>query len=180
MTSPARGVLRFVRGGVLAAVCTLCALGGHTLAGGAIPGLGSLLVAGWLGACFVLLADRRRGFAGILTASVCSQVVFHVMFALTGAHTSHGSAVSTAIPDAGMLAGHAVAAVGMAALLTYGESVVWGLHHAFRLVFVPRITLPLPDPRSVSACVAREPGPAREALFVRARPLRGPPVRLAS
>lgn len=179
MTSPARGFLRFVRGGVLAAACTLCALGGHALAGGAIPGLGSLVVLGWLGACFVLLADRRRGFGGILTAAGGSQVVFHVMFALTGAHAAHTPTQPAVVPDVGMLAGHATAAVCVAALLAHGESVAWGLYHAFRLVSVPTITLPIPGPRAASTCVAREPGSAREALFVRAHPLRGPPVSVA-
>lgn len=179
MTSPARGVLRFVRGGVLAAACTLCALGGHGLAGGAIPGLGSLVVLGWLGACFVLLADRRRGFGGILAAAAGSQVVFHIMFALTGTHAGHESTQPVVIPDAGMLVGHAAAALCLAALLAHGERVVWGLYHAFRLVFVPTITLPAPDASAVSACVARESGPTREALLVREHPLRGPPVPVA-
>lgn len=179
MTSPARGFLRFVRGGVLAAACTLCALGGHALAGGAIPGLAALVVIGWLGACFVLLADRRRGFGAILLGSAASQVVFHTAFALSGTHTGHGgTAGPSVVPDAAMLSGHAVAAVCIAALLAYGESVLWGLYHAYRLVFVPHLITLTPDAAGATACVAREPGPARDLLFVRTHPLRGPPVRV--
>lgn len=140
MTSPAHGALRLLRGGVLTAVATLCALAGHVVAGGAILGLAALVVAGWLGAAFVLLADRRRGFADILVASFAAQVVFHVIFAIT-CHGSQGPA--PLLPDAPMVAGHAAAAACLAGLLAYGERVLWGLYHAFRLVAGPSVASPV-------------------------------------
>lgn len=186
---PARGILRVVRGGVLAAVCTLLALAGHVHGGAGVPPLPVLIVVGILiGVGFVVLADRRRGFAPVLVAALASQAAFHVGFSLSQPPTADGHggpshSVMVTVLDAGpgMIFGHVLAAAASAWLLSSGEDVLWALIYLFAVVGVPalgRIPL-LPSPVPVVPAT-RDLSPRGDLLRARYRPRRGPPAgRLA-
>lgn len=166
---------RLFRGGVLAVLCTILAACGHAMAGGPVPAVATVVAASWLSACFVLFADRRRGFMPIAVASVSAQLVLHTAFVLAeGVHAGHVPAGSSA--GLTMVAGHAVAAVAMAAILAYGEQVVWSLFYVLALCGVPQLVrLVPPGPRARVRVVAEADLPP-DSYDARAHPQRGPPA----
>lgn len=189
---------RVARGAVAACVATFVALVSHVSAGGAIPGLIGIAVP--LALSFVVcavLAGRRLSAARLGLSVVISQTLFHTLFVLgsydlgAGGH-AHGATVAvgaggSSTPaftmDAGMAAGHLIAAVVTTLVLHRGERtlaalgalavrcVAW-LRARARLV----VTACVPSPaRSVRAAIVVAVQPV-SALVVRASARRGPPV----
>ncbi|GAB3427566.1 hypothetical protein GCM10027569_69220 [Flindersiella endophytica] len=198
---PATGALRATRGLVLAAASAAIALAGHVLGGGHTPSVPALfVVAALVGAGFVVLADRRRGFTQILFAALASQPVFHIAFSLaeqrgTGAdphgagptadqlaalnqHTSTADLVHQlqAALDPTMVAGHVVAAVGIAALTAYCENLLWSLFELVARASAP-ILQPVPILTAAPAlhAAAALVTPPRRQQLARVRTRRGPP-----
>jgi hypothetical protein len=176
--SPGQGAVRVLRGSALAACCTLLALSGHVLGGGSVGSvLAMLVVAAPLGGAFVVWADRQRGPVELAAAGLVSQLAFHLVFALCGGATSHGR------PDAGwMVAGHVLAAVVAAWLLSGGERALWGLYRALTGVVVRRVVPRSVSVRGTGASHLFDAAPAVRAAgaeVARAHPRRGPPQALA-
>ncbi|MFE4665682.1 hypothetical protein ACFRI7_07155 [Streptomyces sp. NPDC056716] len=131
--SPASGVLRGLRAGVLATLCVLLPLVGHVLARCHAPGwviVGAVAVVAVPGA--VLLTRRRLTDAQVIGVLVAAQLASHVAYALAAAEgtvTSGGVLVehgADAGPPAGvLLAGHLVGVVIAARLLGVSERLLW-------------------------------------------------------
>lgn len=173
---PGRGLLRFVRGGVLAAFCLLLSLTAH-VAGGGAPHLSSgLLVAGaLLSVVCVAAADRQRGPGGIAAVLAVSQVLFHLL----SAGGEHGAAASgTVAPSLTMVAAHALAALVVGLLLAHGERLVWSLVAlcgVLRAILLVRLTLV--GPPGTPLVPAAERATVGQGAFPRSGPAwRGPPV----
>jgi hypothetical protein len=168
------GVGRTLRGTVAGAACLTLSLCLHVLAGGAVPGLGALLLMTCVaaGVC-TWWADRRRGPGALVALSLGVQVVLHAMFALLAGHLDVALGL-----DPAMGAAHVAAAVAMAWILARGEDALWELCGALAHVWAPAPSAQ-PAPLVQSAVPLRAPRrhlPLRGALLARARPLRGPPV----
>jgi hypothetical protein len=198
---PATGALRTARGLVLAAASAAIALAGHVLGGGHVPSVPALfVVAGLVGAGFVVLADRRRGFTQILFGALASQPLFHLAFSLAEQHgpaDPHSgrptadqlaalSQQTTAADllhelqvalDPAMVAGHVVAAVGIAWLTAHGERVLWSLFELVARTAAP-ILQPLPvwTPAPALNAAAVLVTPQRRQQLARVRTRRGPPA----
>ena len=168
---------RALRGTVAGAACLTLSLGFHVVAGGAVPGLGALLLLACVaaGVC-TWSADRRRGLGSLLVLTVGVQAALHLMFALFTGH------VDAALgPDPAMGAAHATAAVAMAWFLARGEDALWDLSGALAHVWAPALP-PRPAPPCRPIARLRTPRchlPLRGAMLARARPLRGPPAAAA-
>ncbi|KAB2346870.1 hypothetical protein [Actinomadura rudentiformis] len=184
---------RCMRGGFLAAACTLLALAGHSLGvGGAccLPPLPAVFVTGTVvGVLCVTVAARLLSFWKILVVVGWAQVAFHVSFAVTASGPAHHAGAVPPPSPAGaagapfgpsMLAGHLVAAIAAAALLAGADRALWWLLTA---VFAIAVTFVWPIPRRVethrppwAVLVATDPAPLLGVLLARAVRRRGPPV----
>jgi len=167
---------RTLRGTAAAFIATLVSATAHTRAGG---GAGSPLL---LAAVVVLaspvaiaLVGRRRSAARLALAVATSQVLFHAAFAITfpvagaapppaishahGPQLTQLASVSVPhhaalIPDAPMLAAHAIAAGVTVALLARGERMLRTIARGIRelvarpVTLVPLVPLALPRPRA--------------------------------
>lgn len=130
MTTPADGLWRTARVGVLAAAVAGLALVSHALAGGQGPS--PRVLAGATGlAVFPLwwLTARQAGFAvsaGVLGAA---QVVFHGLAQVWLAHPGHPDPGHDPAGHAGwlMVLAHLVATVVAAACVAHGDKVLWWL-----------------------------------------------------
>ncbi|MBT2214196.1 hypothetical protein [Actinomadura sp. NEAU-AAG7] len=199
----ARGT-RYARGAFLAAACTALALAGHVAGGrGAccVPPLPAVLGTGAVvGALCVGLAGRMMSFRRILAVVGWAQVAFHFAFtfAASGAGPAHhmeagGPPIAPPPapgPGAGMahglglgpsmLAGHALAALAAALLLSGAERALDWLYGAvFAAVARPLPIAPartIRPPRPVVVVVAGDPAPRLGVLLARAVRRRGPPV----
>lgn len=175
VASPGRGLVRLARGTSLAGFCATLSLTAHVVAGGRwhmAPGM--LVLSLLLAAVCVAAADRRRGFAGILTVVGLSQVVFHLLAGGGGHHHGAGSGGGS---GAGMVLAHAVAAVLVSAGLAHGERLLWSLYALLGVRRAAVLFRPLPVRRPS----ARPAGPGRivpaRSAFPRAGAVwRGPPV----
>lgn len=143
---------RVARGGVLGVAVVALSYAGHIVGGGSDVSPGALATLCVL-VCGLAAAGTGaiRSWYWILAAVIGSQVVLHPVLAFlpTGGHSAglHSHAMASAavsmqdmathnmIPGAGMFAAHIVAAVALAVVLRYGESMVaiW-LELAMRLV----------------------------------------------
>ncbi|MQA94985.1 MAG: hypothetical protein GEV11_10165 [Streptosporangiales bacterium] len=184
--------LRRIRGGVLAATCTLLALVGHLLGEGGMPPLSALVVIGAvIGAVSVTLARHRGTFLGVFSVIGWSQLAFHFAFEVAErAHplAAHAHAYGAAPPVLstggvlggwGMALGHELAAVVAAGLLAYGESALWRLLRlVFHALFGPTIlTWPaLSDAPSVRPERPGDDLPLFGERLATAVQRRGPPV----
>lgn len=182
--------VRALRGVAAAWVATIVAGAAHTLAGGGAPSPAMVAAVGILAAPFAVALVGRRLAAWRVGATVlASQAFFHISFALTAgadpsaaaAHGHHfatigGAMAGVLLPDAPMLAGHAVAAAVTFAGLYAGERMLRALGRGIRSVLSrTRALAPLPFvPRLVAAPLARPVRPARVVLTGLSR--RGPPA----
>ncbi|MET8826493.1 hypothetical protein ABZX40_28200 [Streptomyces sp. NPDC004610] len=179
--SPASGVLRGLRAGVLAAVCVLLPLMGHVLARCHAPGW--LIVAAVAGVAVpgaLLLTRRRLTDAQVIGALAAAQIAAHSAYALPGGDGSAALLEHGGGPPSGVLfAGHLVAALLAARLLGLGERLLWqsgpvlaAVHRL--LVFVwPRLAPGYGNgPRVVAV---EETTPLRSATRVRRPAGRAPP-----
>lgn len=167
-----RGPARLVRGAVLGVSCLLLSLAAHTAAGGASLDLGlglSALIALALG---IAWAERRATPLRLAAFVLIAQLVLHGFGVVAGSH-HHGASL---IPSPGMIAAHAIAAVGMALLLAHADTLAHGWV-AFLQSLRTQLPVLQPLPVRVAAAVAAGPVPAvirPVALHDIAR--RGPPV----
>jgi hypothetical protein len=152
-----RGALRLGRSAALGASCLLLSLAAHVLAGGPAPPLLAVLVLAVPVACVcVVVTGRQAGLPRIAAVLGMTQIGLHQVFmalAQPGCHGSEslarpmaGHAVaampsgcpmpmpaageSAALhfsPQAGMVAGHVLAAVATALVLWHGERLLWAL-----------------------------------------------------
>ncbi|BBZ01597.1 hypothetical protein MCHIJ_10340 [Mycolicibacterium chitae] len=119
-TPPSR--VRRLRGALIGGCSALVTAAAHAAAGGGLPGGGTLMVLTILSITVGAVASRftvedRRGQLGALVAALAvAQAFGHLGLALTAAH-AHGSL----LPSLPMLALHAAAAVGLAALIAAVE-----------------------------------------------------------
>ena len=157
MWSPTRGLLRALRAASLGVVGFVLALVAHLAAGGAAPGPVVLLfLAGLVSLAAVLLTGTRLSPVRVGVSLTAMQVVLHGVFMWLGAPTAclmsgspggpmgHGGGpaplveCATGMASLGMSQGstfaatamvgaHVAATAVMAALLAYGEQVLWFL-----------------------------------------------------
>lgn len=173
MSTPARGLARVARAGLLAGLTVLISWGGHAVAGGAVHvSLPMLLGGAALGALCVAAADVRRSFPEILAVVVVAQPVLHLLASM-GGHGSHGGGSHGGI---GMVLAHGGAAVLVSALLADAERAVWtlaGLLAPFRLPTPVR--MPIDTPVVVTTRDTAR-APLRSTWVASGLFSRGPPV----
>lgn len=176
--APTRGVLRALRGGLLAVTSGGLSVAAHTIGGGMAPDpavtvVGTVLLAG--AGC--ALADRRRGPLAILAVLGTAQLAVHVLLSTLGPHDVAGVAVAPAVDPVTMTAAHAVAALATGLLLARAESAVFGLAAALGLLLPRRWTPPPVDAAGTPLVVPAAPlRPVLDVLFRRVRTRRGPPL----
>lgn len=183
--------VRALRGATAAWIATLVAATAHTLAGGGAPSPALAAAVGILATPVgVALVGRRLAAWRVAAAVLAAQAFFHVAFAMTASaeasatspsHAHHlvptggGALPAVVVPDASMLAGHAVAAVATVVALFCGERMLRALGRGIRSVLsrVPAVA-PLPGaPRFIAAPSFTAPAVAVAALSDLSR--RGPP-----
>lgn len=201
MSPAARGWATTVAGRALRVVLLgggslLLATAAHLSGGGALPGPGVLVVAGFvLGLVALLLTRRRVRLPVVLAALVPQQVGLHVLLDAAASAAGgcspvqaapHAMATLTCMPTHGMgpmgyawpmFVGHVVATLGTALLLARGEAWCWRLADR-----VARAALVLPAARPTR----RRPRPLVEAVTAVPAPRahrpqvpRGPPSSFA-
>jgi hypothetical protein len=128
---------RWLRSGGFAALAGQIAIAGHVVGGGHAPNL-PLLVAltAALAAATSSLAGDWRTFRQLLVGMAGVQVAFHLLLGLSDHH-----GLSPEHPER-MFAFHAVAAVIGAALLAYGDAMLFSLVSWFRRLLPASHTLP--------------------------------------
>ncbi|GGM57449.1 hypothetical protein GCM10012275_30700 [Longimycelium tulufanense] len=173
--APTRGTPRVLRGATLAFTSAILAGTGHAAAGGGLPDaeLTAVLTVALAGIS-IALADRRRGFGVILLTLGGSQVVLHTLLQVFSGHVHH---TAPRFDSLQMAAGHAVAALITAVLLTGAESAIFAVVAALsRLLPVWRTPPPATAPPRWCSIPGR---PARTFLGVLLRRVcgrRGPPT----
>ncbi|MEU3061670.1 hypothetical protein AB0P12_16300 [Streptomyces subrutilus] len=188
--SPARGVVRGLRAGVLAALCVLVPLLGHLLARGHLPRWAVLLGMAAVAAPGAVLLTRRRLSDGQLVAALAgAQLAYHAAYALPGACAAvtgarapvglveHASAAG--VPPEVFVAGHLVMLVVGARLFGLTERLLWHgrpVLEALRalLVFVWPHLHAGNGPKAALRDLAADAMPP-SALVVRLHPGRAPP-----
>lgn len=168
---PGSGAMRIARGGVLAVACLLLAVSGHVGGGGHLPPLPAVLVAGALiGAVFAVLADKRRGTAQLIVASLGAQVLFHATFVLAG-HDLHLA------PFLGPRAieSHVLASIVVAVLAARADALLWSLVELLALTRVPSLAVVPAAQVPIAAPLPGEAASRRVRLAGDACRRRGPP-----
>jgi hypothetical protein len=197
---------RVARGAGATGVGVLLAAVSHTYGGGDAPGAGLVLAAALLTwPIAALLAAPRLRLAGVAAGAVLSQLALHVAFALTAGSTaippgtkpaaaSHhhtGAALDAAtllsttsgthpgmllLPDGGMLASHAAAALVAFVVLGFGGRVLRAVAAGIRTA-ARRASAPLRPvaSRAVAAASGHRIRVAREP-WSRTLLRRGPPI----
>lgn len=160
---------RVVRGLLVALCGSMLAVGGHLLAGGAVPRQPALfgLIALAAGAT-VVASDRAWSYRRLLAALAAIEAVTHVALelghqhaALTAGPAPAGSLTAATLPGSVvtgssssgwlMLAAHAAAALATAWLLRRGEALFWRAVEALRpATSWPTVGAPAAVPRPLS------------------------------
>lgn len=175
--APTRGVLRALRGGLLAVTSGGLSVAAHAVGGGMAPDaavtvVATLLVAG----AGIALADRRRGRLAILGVLGGAQLAVHLLLTALSPHDMVGVTMPPAVDPVTMTAAHALAALGTGLVLARAESAVFGLAAALGLL-LPRRWTPLPVVAVGTVAVPTDPGrPVLGVLFRRVLTRRGPPL----
>ncbi|MFF8983530.1 hypothetical protein ACF08E_09085 [Streptomyces globisporus] len=137
--SPASGVLRGVRAGVLAVLCVLLPMAGHALTLGHAPRWVVVATVGLVAVPGAVLLTRRRLTDGqLLGVLVAAQVARQATYALPGmcraaagadatsdlpAWVEHGATLH--VPEGVLLSGHVIALVVAARLLGLTQQMLW-------------------------------------------------------
>jgi hypothetical protein len=203
MLSPTTGWLRVLRAASLGIAGFVLALVGHVAAGGSAPGLAVLVLLAWLiGLAAVLLTRVRLSAVRVGLSLTSIQVVLHEAFMrlsapvdclMTGAsaatgHPGHGGPgvldCATTVTQEGMgqrsvlatatmVVAHVAATAVLAALLAYGEKVLWFLAGCMP---APRwLRIRLPEIPVVVVVSPRAPRMLRVRSAYGGVGLRGPP-----
>ncbi|HWE88314.1 MAG TPA: hypothetical protein VG317_02470 [Pseudonocardiaceae bacterium] len=170
-----RGTLRVLRGVLMAVTSAGLAVSAHAVAGGGLPDTGlTVLLTLVVAAVGVALAGKRLSRLGMLVTLGGSHLGMHLL--LTTAATSAGMTAGRVDPTL-MLAGHVVAVLLAAVVLTKADSAIFVLAAVWSML-LPRRLKPLP----VRYAPPRPPVPGaaptdrvREVLLRRSRARRGPP-----
>lgn len=176
MPAPTTGRWRSVRAGAFALLAAQITVLGHLVAGGGAPDL-TLLVAMslLLVGCLRGLGGRRHGFGPLLAAMVLTQVVFHLL--LTLAEARHPMPGGQDDHPLRMWLFHAVAALVSAALLAYGERLLFVLSGWASRLIPQRASVPAVSGINCwIAVVDRQGTTLRDRLVEGALHRRGPPV----
>ena len=181
MPAPTTGRWRSVRAGAFTLLAAQITIAGHVLAAGSPPDL-TLVVA--ISALLVVslrsLGRQRRGFGVLLGAMAGTQVVFHLLLTLSDTRHPMGLPIGPTVPtddhSVQMWVFHAAAAVLSAALLAYGETVLFALFGWLHRL-LPRSVPPRPvaEPRSWIAMLDTD-SRLRDRLVSAACYRRGPPL----
>ena len=168
------GRARLARGTVAGAACLVLSLGWHAGAGGPVPGIGAVLLAGCVAvAACTWWAARRRGPGALFALTGSLQAGLHVLLQLLAGH----GGTAGLVPGPEMVAAHVLAAAGMAWVLARGEDALWevcaALTHAWAPV--PGAVPPAPDRPAAPPPALPRTHPAG-VLLARSRPRRGPPA----
>jgi hypothetical protein len=169
------GRARLARGAVVGAVCLVLSLGSHAAAGGDVPGVGAVLLAGCVAvAVCTWWAARRRGPVALLALTGSLQVGLHLLLQLVAGHGATGALV----PGPAMVAAHVLAAASMAWVLAGGEDALWEVCAALTHAWAPATgtASPVPPGPAVPPSPPTRMEPAGIVL-ARSRPRRGPPAR---
>lgn len=174
---PQRGMLRVLRGAVLASVSALLAVAAHVAGGGQPPSTSlALILTATMTLAAAALADRPRGPVAVLLAVTTVQLVMHLMLgALDGHH--HGMALSQAGTAPGaMVCWHGLAVVFTAAILSRAETTLFALAGALRRFTCRLLLAPAPHRAAVLLRAPEVSAGLRRVLFATRLRLRGPPV----
>jgi hypothetical protein len=205
MVSPTRGWLRGLRAASLGVVAFVLAFVAHVTAGGAAPGpVMLILLAGLTGLAAVLLTAVRLSPLRIGVSLAALQIVLHEAFGwlgapvdcattavgATGAMQMGGQGGQSALTCAAgmgqgsvfgataMLGAHIAATAVMAALLAYGEKVLWLLVRWVRPD--PWLCVRLPQLPAMQAVSSTAPPMVRLRLASGGVGRRGPPPQALS
>lgn len=171
MSGPTSVRWRLVRSGTLAALTAQIAVIGHLFGGGSLPDSAAIItVTAALTGAITGLAGKRRGFGSILLAMLGAQVAFHLVFSIS---THHAESLAS-VP---MIVFHLLAALASAALLAYGEKLIFGLFAALKRA-LPRLISPLivVAAPAWTALLGVSTFRPTTTLITLTRPRRGPPV----
>lgn len=173
--APSRGVLRVVRGSVLAITSATLAVLAHVLGGGMPPSTGlTLLLTVGAAAGGVALADRRRGGFAILAALGASHLAIHLILTLCTPAMDMGSPINAQA----MLGAHVAAILLAAVLLTRAERAIYALAEQLAML-LPRWIVILFVASAPPPAPTRDAEPVQKAIQVllrRACSRRGPPL----
>lgn len=173
--APSRGMLRVVRGSVLAITSATLAVLAHMLGGGMPPSTGlTLLLTVGTAAGGVALADRQRGGFAILAALGTSHLAIHLLLTLCTPDMDMGSPINAQA----MLGAHLGAILLAAALLTRAERAIYALAGQLAML-LPRWIVVLfvtPEPPTAPTRDAEPVVQAIRVLLRRACARRGPPL----
>ena len=173
--APSRGVLRVVRGSVLATTSATLAVLAHVIGGGMPPATGlTLLLTAGAAACGVALADRQRGGFAILAALGTSHLAIHLILTLCTPDMDMASPISAQA----MLGAHIAAILLAAVLLTRAERAIYALAEQLAML-LPRwvvILFVAPEPAPAPTRGAEPAEKAIRVLLRRACSRRGPPA----
>lgn len=163
--SPAGRAMRLVRSVAAALACVTAAAVGHQSAGGQLSGPAVLTVfAGGAGITW-LLSSRRVTTGQIFGLLVLCQVSVHL-----------AASDSAMTMDAQMVAGHVLATVVSALILSRGERFVWHIAARLALRAAPILheSIVVPSRRPLVPIMA--PRSRHDVLLAHSRSLRGPPT----
>jgi hypothetical protein len=159
---------------VIALGITVLTAAGHGAAGGRLPHVGAVGALFLLGAALAVpLAQRRRSLLGLAVCLAAAQIVGHVVLTVTDSHGhAHGL-----LPGPGMLAAHALAALGVAAVVAWADDLVAAFAALARGLLGPASALVAVSPRLPASPVDASPIHLRSLSDVRG-PVwhRGPPT----
>ncbi len=173
--NPGQGMLRVVRGSLLAAASIAVPAAAHGAAGGGVPVDGPFLFGvALLAVACIALADRRRTPGAIAAVIGLTQPVLHTALALS----SHNPA--TVSPTPRMIIAHAAATVVLTLLLAGGEEVLWSMAALACTVLGAVIRFVVPwsaEPLPAAPAHRSNAGlpPPRRLAITSAAPRRGPP-----
>lgn len=182
---------RVARAGAATGIGALLAAVSHTYGGGTPPAPGVVLAATLLAwPVAVLLAGPRMRLLGVAAGALVSQAALHTLFALSESGTApaigghvHGTltlgpAGSLALPSAGMLTAHAIAALAAFVLLGFGGRALRAITAGIRTAARRARTLPRPAGTGVRLAAPRARIRVPRAPWTRSVRRRGPPSLL--
>lgn len=162
------------RWALIALGLAILTLSGHAAAADRLPGPGALAAAGVLCAALAVpLAQRRRSLLGLAGWLLGAQAILHVVVAVTDGH-GHGNGL---VPGPAMVVAHAVAGLGVAAVVAWADDLLIAWQHLTRTllggVVIPSdLVLAAPDVPVDASPLDRRPQRQGHAWAGR----RGPPA----
>ncbi|MFI9405656.1 hypothetical protein [Nocardia sp. NPDC052316] len=161
-----------LRGGLVGVLVGALAVAAHGVAGGGFPGsteLTLVLLVAALAGSAANVAARGRG--SVLALLALGQVASHLALSGLLGH-EHGGAATDPLPTGGMLAAHAVATIGCAAVISVVERLYALVSGAVRAVLAtPRLPRVTGSPHWSDPGLAHYHCPPKGAIGPRAPPV---------